>query len=86
LVLFTVSDDDKPAKQEPPSYEISEWNPRIEPKVVMAEGDREFKLISDSVLLGGTKQRAAVPFISKRASSDLFAYAGAPTGYAQVRS
>jgi 1-aminocyclopropane-1-carboxylate deaminase/D-cysteine desulfhydrase-like pyridoxal-dependent ACC family enzyme len=45
---------------------------------------KTFSVFRDDFLVGGTKQRALVPFIEKHSKYDEFVYAGPTTGYAQV--
>jgi hypothetical protein len=52
------------------------------PKVVIKQYE-DFNVVRDDLLLGGTKQRGAVPLLEHMKEKE-FIYAGPPTGFAQI--
>lgn len=64
-------------------------NHLLSPPVRLIEldtGRGKIHVVDDSVLPGGTKQRAAIPFLQdlQRSGYQSFCYASPPTGYAQI--
>lgn len=64
-------------------------NHLLSPPVRIVEldtGRSKIHVVDDSVLPGGTKQRAAIPFLQdlQRSGYQSFCYASPPTGYAQI--
>eukprot|EP01117_Protostelium_nocturnum_P010623 TRINITY_DN3823_c0_g1_i1.p1 TRINITY_DN3823_c0_g1~~TRINITY_DN3823_c0_g1_i1.p1 ORF type:complete len:358 (-),score=121.47 TRINITY_DN3823_c0_g1_i1:806-1879(-) len=59
-------------------------NPPIVLEDIENRNGRKLKVIRDDLLIGGTKQRALIAYLSSRSSIDEFVYAGPVFGYAQI--